>query len=146
MGSICITNGRIWNGVSFGEGDILVEDDRILAIRDKAADWESAEIAQKAQEAEFCYNAEGKIVSCGLVDIHVHMRGITDDEFGLDAHISCMPFGVTAAADAAGGKGGKALMDTFQVKSVTFVSASFKDNRADFEKKENTSDFKWLFT
>ena len=136
MSSICITNARIWNGESFGEGDILVEDGRILAIRDKAAVWENAEIAQKARAAEFCYDAEGRIVSPGLVDIHVHMRGISPDQFGIDAQMCCLPFGVTAAADASGIKGSEALMDTFQVKGMTFVAALFRDNHADFEQLE----------
>lgn len=136
MRSICITNARIWNGECFGEGDILMEDGRILAIRNKAAAWVNAEIAQKAQEAEFSYDAEGRIVSPGLVDVHVHMRGISTDQFGIDAQMSCLPFGVTAAADASGIKGGKALMDTFQVKNVTFVATSFEDNHADFDQLE----------
>lgn len=139
MGSICITNARIWDGESFGEGDILVADSRILAIRDKALDWKNEEVAKKAQEAEFCYDAGGRIVSPGLVDIHVHMRGISSDQFGIDAQMSCLPFGVTAAADASGGKGNKALLDTFQVKNVIFAAVSFKDNRPDFEQLE-----KWL--
>lgn len=136
MGNMCITNGRIWNGENFLEGDVLTEDGRILAIKGSGNAWESDEHRQKAEQAEFCYDAGGKIVSAGLVDIHTHMRGISSDQFGIDAQMCTLPFGVTAAADASGVKGGKALMDSFQVKSVTFVPVSFRDNQADFGQLE----------
>ena len=81
-----------------------------------------SKIADKIDEAaEFEYDASGKIVSAGLVDAHVHMRGI-NKEFVIHAELSSIPFGVTAAADACGARGDKALLDTFLLKNVIFVN------------------------
>ncbi|MBQ8232593.1 MAG: amidohydrolase family protein [Lachnospiraceae bacterium] len=136
MGRIKITNARIWDGENFHQGDIFVDNGIIQAMKETGTAWESAEIAEKAAHPEFCYDARGKIVTAGLVDIHTHMLGISSDQYGIHAEMSCLPFGVTAAADAGATKGGKALMDTFLVKALAFVSMSIKNNHAELEKAE----------
>ena len=86
MGKILIKNGKIWNGDAFLYADVLTDNGFIHSIEPNIK-----------EDAEYIYDAAGKIVSAGLVDIHTHMLGY----FGINAELSCIPFGVTAAADAA---------------------------------------------
>lgn len=121
MARILIKNGRIWDGEKFFDGDILTNDMYI------------EQIARTINEdAGFVYDASGKIVSAGLVDIHVHLKGIAPDEFGIQAEMSSLPFGVTAVNDAGSVNGDKALLDSFSVKNTVFVGTDIKDNHADF--------------
>lgn len=118
MPKILIKNGKVWDGERFYFADILTENEKIAKIADKIC-----------ETADFEYDASGKIVSAGLVDVHVHMRGI-NKEFGIHAELSTIPFGVTVAADACGAYGDKALLDSFLLKNVVFVSAKFQNNQA----------------
>ena len=118
MAKILIKNGRIFDGERFFCGDILTNGRYIEKI-DTAIN----------ENADYIYDAEGKIVSAGLVDIHVHLKGISCEEFGIQAEMSCLPFGVTAVNDAGGGLGDRALLDSFAVKNTVFVGVSIKDNR-----------------
>ena len=125
MPRILIKNGKVWDGEHFCYADVLIDGTKIIRIAESIN-----------SEAEFIFDATNKIVSVGLVDAHVHMRGISSTEFGIHAEMSCMPFGVTAAVDASGGQGDKALLDSFLLKNLVFVSAEFKHNRAHFETAE----------
>ncbi len=126
MSKILIKNGKVWDGERFYFADVLTADAKI------------SKIANKIDEAaDFEYDASGKIVSAGLVDAHVHMRGISSIEFGVQAETSSIPFGVTAAADASGVHGNKSLLDSFMLKNLVFICAEFKDNKACFENAEN---------
>ena len=125
MSKILIKNGKVWDGERFCFADILTENEKIAKIADKIC-----------ETAEFEYDASGKIVSAGLVDIHVHMKGISTDRFGIHPELSCIPFGVTAAADAGGGNGDKKLLDSFLLKNAVFVGVSFKNNKACFDYTE----------
>lgn len=125
MGRILIKNGRVWNGDEFLYADILTDGETIVKIEPHIS-----------EEAEFVYDASGKTVSAGLVDAHVHMRGVSNKKFGIQAEMSCFPFGVTAAADAGGGYGDKALLDSFMLKSTVFVTVGFRDNKACFDSTE----------
>ena len=124
MSKILIKNGKLWDGEGFYFADVLTDGDKISKIEDKID-----------ETADFEYDASGKIVSAGLVDIHTHMRGLNKG-FGIHAELSCIPFGVTAAADACGVCGDKKLLDTFLLKNVVFVPVQFKDNTACFENTE----------
>ncbi|MBQ4528497.1 MAG: amidohydrolase family protein [Clostridia bacterium] len=124
MAKILIKNGKVWDGERFYFADILTENEKIAKIADKIC-----------ETAEFEYDASGKIVSAGLVDAHVHMRGI-NKEFGIHAELSTIPFGVTAAADACGAYGDKDLLDSFLIKNVIFVPVEFHNNKAYFESAE----------
>lgn len=115
--SILIKNGKIWDGEKFIRADILTETDKIAKIADNIE-----------AEADFTYDATGKTVSPGLTDIHTHMCGISSDAFGVQPELSCIPFGVTSACDAAGEKGSEALIDSFTVKTSVFAAAPVKDN------------------
>lgn len=125
MARILIKNGRVWDGERFRSVDVLTEGDKIAKMESGITDT-----------ADFVYDASGKIVSAGLVDTHVHMRGISSEEFGIHAEMSCFPFGVTAAADAGGEYGNGALLDSFMLKGVVFAPVDIKDNHADFTNTE----------
>lgn len=129
MSRILIKNGKVWDGERFCFANVLMDDAKVVDI---------AENIDAA--ADFIFDARNKIVSAGLVDAHVHMRGISSTQFGIQAEMSCMPFGVTAAVDASGGYGDKALLDAFMLKNLVFVSAEFKDNKAYFEHAEKMLD------
>lgn len=122
MPRILCKNGRVWDGEKFFFADVLTENDKIAKIEPDITD-----------DAEFVFDATGKIVSCGLVDAHVHFAGISSVQFGIDSTMSCIPFGVTAAADASGGNGDKTLLDSFLVKNRVFVSSEIKNNKAYFD-------------
>ena len=125
MAKILIKNGRVWDGEGFAYSDVLTERNIVAKIEQNIS-----------EKADFVYDASGKTVSAGLVDAHVHMRGISSEEFGIQAEMSCFPFGVTAAADAGGGWGDKALLDSFMLKNAVLVGVGFQNNHADFEKAE----------
>ena len=124
MAKILIKNGRVWDGERFLDADILTDGEQIAQIRPNID-----------EPAEFVYDADGKTVSVGLVDAHMHMRGL-NKTFGIHAELSSIPFGVTAAADACAAYGDKALLDTFLLKNVIFVSAQFQNNKACFNPTE----------
>lgn len=124
MAKILIRNGRVWDGERFYFADVLTDNAKIIEIADNID-----------ETADFIFDARDKIVSAGLVDAHVHMRGV-NKEFGIHAEMSSIPFGVTAAADAGGVYGDKALLDSFMIKNVIFVPAEFHDNNAYFDSVE----------
>lgn len=121
MATTLLKNGRIWDGERFFHGDVLTEGKLIAKI--------SAEITDSA---DYVFDAGGKVISPGLVDIHVHMKGIASDNFGIQAEMSSFPFGVTAVNDAGSSYGDKALLDSFAVKNTVFVCVKIKDNHANF--------------
>ena len=125
MAKILIKNGRIWDGTRFLRADVLTEGALIAAIGENLT----------ASDA-LVYDAAGKTVSAGFVDVHTHMWGVSTDKFGIQAEISCLPFGVTVAADASGEQGDRALLDRFLLKTAVFVKSSIRGNRADFEKTQ----------
>ncbi len=123
MGKILVKNGRVWNGWEFLESDILTQDDRIVKIEKEIED-----------PADYIFDATGKIVSAGLVDAHVHMKGISCDAYGIQAEMSCLPFGVTAAADAGAGYGDREKLDFMGIRNCVFVQVKIRENKADFTK------------
>lgn len=139
MGTICIKNGRIWDGEQFSYGDIYVKNGKIQKIGSDIC-GKSGEILHLGgnihETADYVYDAGGKVVSAGLVDGHVHMRGISSTQFDIQAEMACFPFGVTAAVDASGVHGDRALLDSFMLKNRVLVCAKFKNNTADFTQAE----------
>ena len=125
MAKILIKNGRVWDGERFFFADVLTDGQKITSI---APNIDAA--------YDYLYNAEGKIVSAGLVDAHVHMRATPTDKYGIQAEMSCFPFGVTAAADAGREDGEKAIFDSFMLKNLIFVTVAIENNRAMIERAE----------
>ena len=122
---ILIQNGRVWDGEKFFFADVLTDGDKI------------AQIAPGIQEkAHFVFDATGMTVSAGLVDAHAHIAGPEQDTYSINGEMSEIPFGVTAAADAGGAHGDKALSETYLLKNVTFVTAPIRENKAFFESTE----------
>lgn len=115
--SILIKNGKLWDGEKFFFSDVFVDGSKITEIS-----------RQITRTADFVYNAEGQIVSAGLIDIHIHMKGISTDDFGIQTEMSCFPFGVTAACDAGGIGGDSELLKKFAVKSGVFAAVDVKNN------------------
>ena len=125
MAKILIKNGRVWDGERFFCADVLTDGQKI------------ASIAPNIDEAhDYLYDASGKIVSAGLVDVHVHMRATPTDRYGIQAEMSCFPFGVTAAADAGREDGEGAVFDSFMLKNLIFVTVAIENNRAMIERAE----------
>lgn len=125
MRSILIKNGRIWDGERFFSSDILLENGIVSKIGTSIN-------CPKA----FIYDATGMIVSAGLVDTHAHFLGPEPDLYGINPEMSCLPFGVTAAADAGGAHANRELADNCYVKNVTFVTVPIKDDKPDFAPAE----------
>ena len=106
-----IKNGRLWDGSRFFRGDVLTEEGYI------------AQIAERIDaDARFVYDAAGKTVSTGLVDLHVHMQGVSNHNIGINAEMSSFPFGVTAAVDCGAELGDEAFLNNLAVKNLVFVS------------------------
>ncbi len=127
MAKILIKNGRVWDGERFFYADVLTDGGAIAEIGEGIT-----------APATFTYDASGAIVSAGLVDAHVHLRGISCEKFGTQAEMSSFPFGVTAAADASGERGDVSRLEAMMLKSVVFAKVEFCSNRADFTKTEET--------
>ena len=123
---ILIQNGLVFDGAKFIEADILTEDAVILKI------------APNIQaEANYTYDARGQLIAPGLVDAHVHLSGPEADLYGIHPELCAIPFWVTAVADAGGACASKALVDTYLLKSVTFVKVPIRDNQPHFEWTED---------
>lgn len=122
MRILLIKNGTVWDGEKFFHGDVCVSDGKISEIAENIEN----------ENAYFVYDASGKIVSPGLVDIHTHMLGY----YGINADLSTIPFGVTAAADAAAEPECLHKYENYLVKNKVLVSAEIKDNKALFSNVE----------
>lgn len=125
MESIAVINGRIWDGERFSEGNVLVKNDKIAAV------------GTEKFSADYVYDAAGAIVSPGLVDIHVHLRGVSEKRYGFSPDCGCFPFGVTSAADCGANFGDEALVRSFGVKCVAFASVGIgPDGKPDLARAE----------
>lgn len=122
-----IKNGRIWNGFTFLENvrDVAIKDGKI------------AEIGEGLVSAPLVFDAKGGIISCGLVDIHTHMKGCSNDSFGIPAEMVCFPFGVTTAVEAAADRDGILILDNMWLDTFVFLGVSIVNNHAVFTNVEN---------
>ncbi len=122
MARILFKSGRVWDGEKFLFADVLTEDDKISEIEPDIC-----------ENVDYIFDCKDKIVSAGLIDAHVHFKGISSDEFGIDATMCAIPFGVTTAIDASGVQGDRKLLESFLVKNRVFVCPEIRDNHAYFE-------------
>ena len=118
---LVIQNGRVFDGFRFAQCDVRVEDGVIVEI--------SPHI--EANDAEVV-RADGKLVIPGMVDAHVHLRGISSDAFGVPGEV-CAPMGVTAVADAGGEQGSAGKLAAMQLKTAVYAVAPIVDNRPDLK-------------
>ncbi len=124
MADILVKNGRVFDGHHFlpDHTGILIDKGKIIAISEDLSEG-----------AAYVLDAAGKTVLPGLVDAHLHLRGISSDQYGFLATMGTLPYGVTAAADAGAGLGNGALLDALPFSSVVFVSVPIRDNHAQLE-------------
>ena len=125
MVKLLIKNGRIWDGERFFFGDILTCGKKVVKIGSGIE-----------ADATYEYDAAGKTVSAGLVDLHVHTRIRPTDTLGIQPEMGCFPFGVTAAAEAGRTFCEPVLLDAMMLKNVVFVAANICGNRAELESLE----------
>lgn len=116
MASLLIRNGRVFDGENFIDADVLIEDGLVVKIA-----------VGIAEEADRVFDAAGMTVLPGLVDVHLHMKGISSPGWSVDAEKGCYPFGVTAAADASASYGDRELLESFGIKNGVFVITGTKD-------------------
>ncbi len=122
MSKILIKNGKVWDGEKFFFADVLTNGAFISEIAKNISD-----------EADFVFDAFGKTVTPGLVDLHAHIKGLSK-QYGTDPSIACFPFGVTVANDAGSDIGNQAYLDTLSVKTTVFVSVNIVNNRAELSR------------
>ncbi|MBO5203953.1 MAG: amidohydrolase family protein [Clostridia bacterium] len=117
---ILIRNGRIWDGERFFEGSVAVKDGKIAALGD-TADF----------ECSYTYDADGDIICAGLVDIHTHLRYLSEQFYEVDGEPMCFSCGVTAAADG-GTVFASAALEYSALKTRVFIPVSIRDGEPDF--------------
>ena len=123
MATILVKGGRVWDGDNFFDSDVLIEGSKIAKIEPNII-----------ANATCVYDATGKTVSAGLVDIHTHLRVTGNEPYGIQGEMACFPFGVTAAADAGRYKGERIILDSFMLKNVIFAGTNVCENHADLNK------------
>ena len=119
---ILIKNGRVWDGEKFCCADVLTDGKTVSHIAPGLT-----------CENAFTFDAAGMTVSAGLVDCHMHMRGLSGPEYAIGAETACFPFGVTAACDAGSRLGDRALLDHIAVKNAVFADSKIENDRLDVE-------------
>ena len=129
MATILVKGGRVWDGHKFFDSDVLIEGNKISKIEPNIT-----------ADTAYVYDATGKTVSAGLVDIHTHLRVNAAGPFEIQGEMACFPFGVTAAADAGRYKGEPLVLDSFMLKAVIFAGTNIRENRADLDKLETIID------
>lgn len=112
---LLIRGGRVFDGQKFLPGDVLIRDGCIAAIGTVTA------------QADRVIDAAGMTVLPGLIDVHLHMEGISSPGWQISPEKACLPFGVTAAADASASRGDRALLDSFPVETGVFPIVSTKE-------------------
>ncbi|MBR5507570.1 MAG: amidohydrolase family protein [Clostridia bacterium] len=122
---ILIKNGKVWSGEKFFYSDIFISNKKIEKIEQEIV-----------SDADFTYDATGKIVSPGLVDIHTHLSGISTKFFGTHPELSCVPFGVCNAIDASAIKGNSEFADSFLLKTKVFAPFGIKNNHIETDVAE----------
>ena len=110
MYDIILKNCRLFNGESFETSpcDIAISKGRIAAIG-----------TTEGETAKNTVDCTGTTVTPGLIDFHTHLFPLSG--IGIDPSVSCIPFGVTAAADA-----GSAGCNTFECSISSLRSMPIK--------------------
>ena len=125
--TVLLTGGKVWNGEKFFCADVLVKNGVVCKVKENIS-----------ESADFVYDASGKIVSAGLVDAHIHMRGVSSSDYAMQPELATVPFGVTAAADAWAVFGNSEYLDTLTIKTAVFAGVKVKSGRAVFDCTEKT--------
>ena len=115
---VLIKNGLLWDGESFSKKDILSHGEVIEKIEDNIT-----------EDSAYTFDAEGKIVTPGLIDIHTHLSGY----YGAIPDLATFPFGVTAAADSMAEPFSAHIFENLTLKTKVFITVEIKDNKAYFD-------------
>ncbi|MBE6762277.1 MAG: hypothetical protein E7551_08340 [Ruminococcaceae bacterium] len=125
--NILIKNGNLFDGYDFcGKKDILVSGGKIKNIADFID-----------EPVHLVFDAKDKIVMPGMIDIHTHIFGISDDSIGTSADGGCLPFGVTSVGDGCSEFGFKAALDAIKTKVFAFVPVWVKNGVPAFKTAED---------
>ena len=116
MRRILIKNGKVWDGESFFPADVYVEDGIVLSVSNSIQ-----------TQADFVYDANGAIVSPGLIDSHVHLRGLSNVNTGLPESVF-PPFGVTAAVEAWAERFDEGAVNGYGLKTLVFAGGWIENN------------------
>ena len=129
MQKILLKGGKFFNGETFIDGDLLVENGKISKI--EGVDCSNAlEI-----------NVEGCIVTPGLIDIHTHLLDMGNQAFGYPADFSTIPFGVTYAVDACALHSNHAVLDNLLVKTKVFIPLQLHNGDINYTAMEERLEF-----
>lgn len=120
--TVLFQNGRVFDGERFFHADVFVNNGIVEKIEQKLS-----------TSADFVYDASGKTVSAGLVDAHVHIRGVSSPDFATSAELATIPFGVSAAADAWASQGSGECLESLAIKTLVFAGVRVKSGRAVFD-------------
>ena len=123
--TVLFQNGRVFDGEKFFTADVFVNNGIVEKIEKTIS-----------TSADFVYDASGKTVSAGLVDAHVHIRGVSSVDFATPAELATIPFGVTCAADAWASSGCSEQLDRLAVKTTVFAGVRVESGRAVFDLTE----------
>ncbi len=124
---ILLKNARVWTGDEFLNGlqSVAVAGGKIAAIGDCPG------------TAAYTVDVKGSILSPGLIDSHVHIRGCSPDSFSIGIEAAGFPFGVTAAVEASASKlDGSRILDNMLMKTYVFVAAQFEGKTFLLEKTD----------
>ena len=125
--NILIKNGNLFDGYNFlGKKDLLVSGGKIKNISDSID-----------EPVHFVFDAKDKIVMPGMIDIHTHIFGISDDSIGTSADGGCFPFGVTSVGDGCSEFGFRDALKTIKTKVFAFVPVWVKNGTPDFKTAED---------
>lgn len=129
MGTILIKNGQIFDGSQFLSGDVFLRDgivEQLGGVYDGSAG--------------FVFDAAGKAVLPGLVDVHMHIKGLSPDRWAAPGDSSCLPFGVTAAADASSVFGNRDTFAAYGIRVKAFVLTGTRKSQARLEQVQRDLD------
>lgn len=124
MQKIALVGGKIFNGETFIEEDLLIQNGKIAAI---------GEIdKQNAIEID----CSGCILSSGLVDIHTHLSEMGNADFGFPADMATIPFGVTYAVDVCAVHSNEEVLRKLCVETKVFIPVDIIGETLDYERME----------
>ena len=126
MATVLIQNGRIFDGQQYLEGDMFVRNGIVEQLG-----------GHSQETANFTFDAAGMTVMPGLVDVHMHIKGFSPDKWAVPADC-CLPFGVTAAAEATAEFGGVDTARALGVKTCVFVPCDTRQTPGLLQRVEET--------
>ena len=125
MAQILLKNGKIFDGEEFIGKDLLIENDKIVAI-DTCIESENA----------IKIDCSDCIISSGLIDIHTHFSESGNKQFGFPADMATVPFGVLYAVDACAEDTDTAYLDKLCVETAVLIPISIQGEALNYEKMQ----------